>query len=350
MKIINTVLGDATGGRWQVVIDYCTILQQLGHEVVLVAESRKISESTQLPEGIELITLRNSGHYDLVATFHVWRLQQRFQADLVIAHCSRSVALFKRACNRSTPVIAVSHSNNVRRMAIADGFINISSHIAQEIIRFGGGAKPAFHIPNMGNFPADVEYQPRPWQQPPLIGAIGRLDPVKGFHVLIDALAELKNRDIAFRAVLAGDGEQRAELEQQISDHGLDDLIELRGWTSDPNGFLREVDLVCIPALSDAFGLTPLDAAASSTPQVLSTAFGHLDMFEEGVSARYAEKGDASALADQLAAALADEAAMQQMSAAAFTRVTEEYTRARLVERLDAALRQLEPTRLRSAS
>lgn len=341
MKIINTVLGDATGGRWQVVIDYCEILRELGHEVILVAEERKISASTRLPEGIELVTLRNSGHYDLLATLHGWRLLRRFPADLIIAHCSRSVALFKRASRGKAPVIAVSHSNNVKRMAIADGFINISSHIGREINRLGGAGKPAFQIPNMGNFSADVQYQPRPWQQPPLIGAIGRLDPVKGFHILIDALALLKQRNIPFRAVLAGDGEQKAELVAQIDRHQLAAQIELRGWTDNPNGFMQELDLLCIPALSDAFGLTPLDAAAQSTPQVLSTAPGHLDMFEEGVSALYADKGDVQMLADKLAEALADEARMHQLAQAAFTRVTDQYTRARLVSRLSAALDQL---------
>ena len=342
MKIINTVLGDATGGRWQVVIDYCEILKELGHEVVLVAEKRKIKADTKLPKGIELVTIRNSGHYDLMATLRGWMLLRRFPADLVIAHCSRSIALFKRACSKSTPVIGVSHSNNVRRMAAADGFFNISSHIASEIIRFGSGDKPAFQIPNMGNFDPDVSYQPREWHDTPIIGAIGRLDPVKGFHILLDALALLKQRRVPFKLVLAGDGEQRDELEQQIKQHQLSEQVELRGWTSDPNGFLREIDLLCIPALSDAFGLTPLDAGAASTPQVLSTAFGHLDMFEDGVSARYAEKGEAAALADALQAALADEATMHQMAEKAFTRVTTEYTRAKLVSRLENALNTLE--------
>lgn len=342
MKIINTVLGDATGGRWQVVVDYCEIMTALGHEVVLVAEQRKTGPQTLLPAGVELVTLRNSGHYDLRATCRGWALLRRFQPALIIAHCSRSVALFRRAVRwpavSRVPVVAVSHSNNVRRMAIADAFFNISTHIASEMVRFGSGDKPAFHIPNMGNFAADVVWQPRDWHPVPVIGAIGRLDPVKGFHVLLEALALLKARQLPFRLVLAGDGEQRAELEAQITRLQLTDCVELQGWTSDPNRFLRSVDLLCIPALSDAFGLTPLDAAACSTPQVLSTAPGHLDMFEQGVSAWYADKGNAQALADALQKALADPARMQQMAEVAFERVIQEYSRARLVARLEQAL------------
>ncbi|MBY4676436.1 glycosyltransferase family 4 protein [Marinobacterium arenosum] len=341
MKIINSVLGDATGGRWQVVVDYAEILTELGHQVILVAERSKVSDSTKLPANVELVTLRNSGHYDLAATLNAWRLVRRFRPELVIAHCSRSVALFKRAARSQARVVGVSHSNNVKRMARADAFFNISSHIGREMVRFGAGGKPAFHIPNMGNFDPNVQFAPRRWQQPPLIGAIGRLDPVKGFHVLVEALGLLKQRGVEFRTALAGDGYQRSELEQRIAELELQDRFELRGWTDDPNGFLSEVDLVCIPALSDAFGLTPLDAAATSTPQVLSTAFGHLDMFEDGVSALYAEKGNAEALADALQRALQDEAAMQAMAEKAFERVTDCYTRAKLVERLSAAVDNL---------
>lgn len=338
MKIINTVLGDATGGRWQVVLDYCEILQQLGHEVVLVAERRKITANTRIPDGVQLITLRNSGHYDMRATLRCWRLMRRQRPALVLAHCSRSVALFKRASHGRTPVIAISHSNNVRRMAAADGFINISSHIRRQIRGFGGRHKPAVQIPNMGSFADDAHYQSRPWQKTPRIGAIGRLDPVKGFHIWVDALALLKARGIAFQAVLAGDGEQRDALAAQIAARGLGDRLELRGWTDQPGEFMREVDLLCVPALSDAFGLTPLDAAASATPLVLSTASGHMDMFSDGISARYATVGDARALADQLAAALADEAAMHRMAAQAFNRVTDHYSRQRLTERLNDAV------------
>lgn len=341
MRIINTVLGDATGGRWQVVIDYNDIFHELGHQSLLVAEQRKVNADTKLPQHGELQCLRNSGHYDLMATFKAMQIVRRFKPDLIIAHCSRAIAVFKRAVRGRIPVIGVSHSNNVKRMAKADGFFNISTYIAGETARLGGANKPAFLIPNKGNFPADIEFQPREWQSTPVIGAIGRFDPVKGFHILLDALGILKQRNVAFKLKLAGEGIQKAELEVLIDQHQLHDDVEMLGWTKDPNAFLRSVDLLCIPALSDAFGLTPLDAAAHSTPQVLSTAYGHLDMFSDGESALYAEKENAQALADSLQRALESPAQMQTMAAAAFQRVTQEYTHQRLSERLDQALQQL---------
>ncbi|MGB0466459.1 MAG: glycosyltransferase family 4 protein [Pontibacterium sp.] len=343
MKIINTVLGDATGGRWQVVLDYTEVLTSLGHEVLLVAEQSKVSSTTVLPKHGELKTLRNSGHYDFLASFKARRLVKSWKPDLIIAHCSRSVAVMKRAARGSIKVVGVSHSNNVKRMTYADAFFNISTHIESEINRLGGLGKPAFNIPNMAHFKKDITFNPKPWNDPPIIGAFGRLDPVKGFHHYIYALGILKQRNISFKAILGGDGEQRDELVASINQLGLNADVKLTGWVDDTERFLSSIDLLCVPALSDAFGLTPLDGAISSTPMVISNATGHLDMFEDNVSALFFDKQSPEQLADVLEYALSAQDKLGYMANAAFDRVVNEYNEEKFRDNLSHAIAFLAP-------
>jgi glycosyltransferase involved in cell wall biosynthesis len=85
--------------------------------------------------------------------------------------------------------------------------------------------------------------------RPPRLAYLGRLSPEKGVAVLIRALAQLKNEKFEPlpRAVLIGDGPQRAELEALARSLGCDDLLTFAGQL-DRGGLSRrlsEVD-VCV--------------------------------------------------------------------------------------------------------
>ena len=260
MRIINSVLGDASGGRWQVVCDYSRLLKQQGHEVVLLLDRQRAPETAALPAGIDVEFISNHGHYDYLAAWRVRRYLKSFTPDLAIAHCSRSVALLKRALAGSAPLLAVSHSPKVRRLLPADACIALTRDI-QARFEAAGSGKPCFVVPNM--IPVDPQRPPesRPRHRPVRLGALGRFDQVKGFDVYIDALAELKQAGRDFVAVLGGAGHEEAALKARAGTAGLADRSSFPGWVEDTDRFLADIDILCVPARSDAFGLTPLQAA-----------------------------------------------------------------------------------------
>nr|VFK46993.1 MAG: Glycosyltransferase Family 4 [Candidatus Kentron sp. TC] len=128
MRIVNTVFGDATGGRWRVVLDYARVLTERGHQALLVLNPRA-ARVENLPWGVHSAWVRNSGHYGLFAIWRARRLIERFRPDAIIAHCGRSVGVMSRAARGRAPIIGVSHSNNVKRMVRANAYFNISTHI-----------------------------------------------------------------------------------------------------------------------------------------------------------------------------------------------------------------------------
>jgi glycosyltransferase involved in cell wall biosynthesis len=55
----------------------------------------------------------------------------------------------------------------------------------------------------------------------PVIVSVGRLIEKKGFGALVRAAGLLRDRGVAFRCVIAGEGPLRGELERQIAESGL---------------------------------------------------------------------------------------------------------------------------------
>nr|VFK60326.1 MAG: Glycosyltransferase involved in cell wall bisynthesis [Candidatus Kentron sp. UNK]VFK69206.1 MAG: Glycosyltransferase involved in cell wall bisynthesis [Candidatus Kentron sp. UNK] len=327
MRIMNTVFGDATGGRWRVVLDYARVLTGLGHEVLLVLNPRTADRSRvgELPEGVRLAWVRNSGHYDLFAVWRARRLIRQFQPDAIIAHCGRSVAVMSRAAQRRVPVIGVSHSNNVKRMLRADAYFNISTHIDGLIRAYPHHSELAYHLPNMIEIPVGLEFQARPFHNPPRIGAMGRFDHVKGMDIYVRALGILQQQGYRFRAFLGGGGEEEENLIELGTRLGLGNTLSFIGWVKDPSVFFTELDILCIPSRSDAFGITPLEAGLAGVPQILSDAYGHRDMFIDGQHARLVPRERPDLLAAALGTLLDDEPYAHALAQRAFSRVTGSY-------------------------
>ena len=288
MRIINSVLGDASGGRWQVVCDYSRRLAARGHQVLMLLGRRQAPALGSVPPGVEVQLVDAHGHYDFLAA---WRLRRRlaaFPPDLAIAHCSRSVALLRRAINGRAPVVAVSHSSKLRRLLPADAclVLNRAARLRFEQARSG---KPCFVVPN--GIAVDVDRVPGPmrFHQPPRIGALGRFDRVKGFNVFIEALANLRDQGRQFEAVLGGSGPEHAALTRQAAARGLSAQLAFPGWIDDVERFYADLDILCVPARADAFGLTPLQAARAGVAMVLSNVSGHREMFAPDTEVLYAK-------------------------------------------------------------
>jgi glycosyltransferase involved in cell wall biosynthesis len=343
MRIVNSVLGDATGGRWQVVCDYSRILSRRGHAVLMLLSENHRPDQDRIPTGVSVEFIRNRGHYDYLAAWSASQRLREFDPDLAIAHCSRSVALLKRAIRGIAPVVAVTHSNKVRRLLPADAYLPLTSHIEQTIKRAGKASinKPCFIVPNMIAVEASHLLPVRQRRHPLRIGALGRFDKVKGFDVLIEALALLRTRAVPFQAVLGGSGIEQRSLTERSRRLGLTDSLSFPGWLTEVDNFLADIDVLVVPARSDAFGLTPLQAAVAGAPLLLSTASGHLDMFEPEVEALFCEAGDPQSTAEQLLRLVKDAELADRLRHAAHQRVVRDYSETVVSDKLLYALENI---------
>jgi glycosyltransferase involved in cell wall biosynthesis len=147
----------------------------------------------------------------------------------------------------------------------------------------------------------------------PLVVAVGRLVPVKRFELLIDALVRLKARHPELRAVIVGEGYERAKLEALVAGHGAGEWISLPGYVSADEliGLYRQAWVVASTSLREGWGMTVTEAGACATPSVVSRISGHQDAVVHGRSGLLVDNQDE--MVGALDATLADEIARKRM-------------------------------------
>lgn len=151
----------------------------------------------------------------------------------------------------------------------------------------------------------------------PLVVAVGRLVPVKRFHLLIEALVELKRSMPRLRAVIAGEGYERAQLEHLIAVHQAQEWIELPGFVTQAEliDLYQRAWVVAATSLREGWGMTLTEAAACGTPAVATRIGGHQDAVDDGNSGLLVD--DNRAMVDALRSVLSDEVLRRRLSAGA---------------------------------
>lgn len=143
--------------------------------------------------------------------------------------------------------------------------------------------------------------------------AVGRLVEKKGFAVLVDAVATLRDRGAApSRVTIVGDGPARAALERRIAELELGETVVLAG-ARQPHevaGLLEAADLLAMPSVvasdgdRDALPVVLGEALAMELPVVVSDVSGLPEVVRPEWG-RVVPAGDAAALAAALRELLA---------------------------------------------
>jgi glycosyltransferase involved in cell wall biosynthesis len=139
----------------------------------------------------------------------------------------------------------------------------------------------------------------------PLFLSIGRLVPTKGYAALIDAYRLLKEKGVAFRAVVVGQGPLRRALERRIRRAGLEDQVELRPAMSQEelHGLYARACAFVLPSEiagngdRDGIPNVILEAMAMGLPVVSTTVSGIPEAVQDRRTGLLVEPGDAKAVA-----------------------------------------------------
>lgn len=177
----------------------------------------------------------------------------------------------------------------------------------------------------------------------------GRLEPLKGAQILLDAAAQLRRRpefgDLA--VVVAGDdsgdgarhddGGERRRLERHAARLGLRDHVRFVGAVPHEQlaVFYAMADVCVVPSRTESFGLVALEAQALGTPVVAASVGGLREVVEDEVTGLLVEGHEPDDYADAIATVLADPVRRREMGEEARRRAGQ-FTWQRAVDRLAA--------------
>ncbi|MEO1281206.1 MAG: glycosyltransferase family 4 protein [Pseudomonadota bacterium] len=220
-------------------------------------------------------------------------------------------------------------------------WIALSERYADELRRGWSGMLRQIAVAPNGLVETPAAMDRRVNGGPLTVGVIGRLgrDDVKGMLLMLDAASVLKNRGVNARFRVAGP--ELGELQYETERRGLSDQIEFAGWVDDINGFLKKVDVFCLPSRKEAFGIVLLEAMANSVPVVATDTNGSAEVVIDGVTGTIVPREDPEALATAIATMAEQPELALSQGRRGLDRVCSTYMPEHTGQRLIAALEEL---------
>ena len=166
----------------------------------------------------------------------------------------------------------------------------------------------------------------------PIIGTVGRLDPVKDQVGLVRAIAAIRVEYPAALLVVAGDGPCRAELAQVAATLGQADHVRLLGSRDDIPAVLSALDVFVLPSIAEGISNTVLEAMATGLPVVATRVGGNPELIEHEVSGTLVPRQNTTALAAAIVTYVGDPIQRRRHGEAARQRATGQFSLERMAE------------------
>lgn len=171
-----------------------------------------------------------------------------------------------------------------------------------------------------------------------VIAAMGRLEPQKGFDLLVDAFAMLHGRHPDWQLVIFGEGLARAPLEAQITRLGLTACAHLPGVVRTARKYLAEADLFVLSSRFEGFPNVLLEAMACGCAVVsFDCPSGPGEIIRNDQDGLLVEAGKVTAFAEALSA-LMDSPARREALGKNARQVLERFSADRIMSLWDGLL------------
>jgi glycosyltransferase involved in cell wall biosynthesis len=359
MRILHC-LRAPVGGLFRHVLDLAEEQANRGHDVGILADSNAedrltsakfASVAPRLTLGLARVPMRRQpGLGDLFATRAVRAHAAKLDLDVLHGHGAKGGAyarLAARGLARRGQRIAsfyTPHGGSLNLKpgsieqrvlmliergleSVTTGLIFESAHAAR-VYRERISAKGAPHriVPNGLKIADFKSVKPGPDATDVLF--VGELRHLKGVDILLDALAELKDRRVT--TTIVGSGPDEAAFKEMSSALGLADLVRFTGALPIRKAFALGRVMV-VPSRAESFPYVVLEASAAGMP-LIATNVGGIPEIVAGSDTALIEPGNISALVASLTATLDDPQSALDRAARLKARVTRKFTVAAMTD------------------
>lgn len=342
MKRITHIIDSLDiGGAERIVVELATGLdwEAFQSEVITLTEPKTPELKQELERhGIRVTTLRKGSKLGLGMFEDLTEHLKRVHPDIVHTHLfAADVWGGLAAANAHIPVVvSTEHSVNKDEGWLKhrlkcythskrDAVVAIS-HSVKEYIeeRCGGAVKGKVHIiPNgvdTNRFSAPVE---RPPHDIPRIVVVGRLEPVKGHELLIEALPLVTQ---PYQLQIIGEGTQRALLQAMVEENNLQKQVRFEGFHSDVERFYSEADVAVMPSRWEGLSLSAIEAQVSGCAVLASDVDGLREVVQHNQTGLLVDIEDSAAVAKQLDRLLAEPPLRKRLATAGQQHAVEHYS------------------------
>lgn len=150
------------------------------------------------------------------------------------------------------------------------------------------------------------------------LAAVGRLVPQKGFDLLLEAMARIGRTLPATRLTIWGEGPERARLEAQRAQLGLESAVRLPGTSPAPGSWIADADILLLTSRFEGFPNVLAEAAVHGLPMVsFDCPYGPRELIRDGGNGLLVPPEDPAALSEAVIRLARDAALRARMKTAA---------------------------------
>lgn len=307
---------------------------------------------------------------DVAAYRRLSRLFSEVRADVVHTHTSKA-GIVGRLAASDAGVPAIVHGVHIlpfSNVGLAEKLVYLTAEhlvapMTDHFVHVSHGTRRAYALARLGSnrlhsvvrSGMDIEkFQnaawPEDWREMLGVGA----DENKPRTILMMAVLEARKRQVEFitgfaeathageaiRLLIAGDGPDRAKLEDLVDRLGVADRVKLLGHRSDPERLVALADVCTLASLREGLPRTIVQSLAGGKPAVVSPLRGIeeiIDNYRNGIVVR---SKDAESVAREVVSLVRDDALLARMTQAAADAQVEDWKFPSMFAQLDEAYLQ----------
>lgn len=354
VKVCHVAMGDLWAGAEVQLLALMTYLVrsvEFEWTVILFNEGKLAEELRKLPLSVSVISEAN--HTSITIASRLVKIFRHIRPDIVHTHKYKdSIIGATVAWYVGVPhTVRVVHGmpepfsglRNLRMLLytmvdrfvsrwLIDKLVAVSSDIEKQLIETYG-AEHVVRIHNGIDLEAVQTGTSRPQKRKEwrvddlvtLIGTVGRLVPVKGHVVLLEALRIIRGSNRNVMLLVVGDGPLRAQLQSEVARLGLEESVIFAGHHSPAYDFINMMDVFVLPSLHEGIPMVLLEALALRRPVVATRVGGIPEVITHGETGLLADPADAVSLAKYIQQLIVDQSMGARIGEAGRTRVEEEF-------------------------
>ncbi|MBW9153581.1 glycosyltransferase [Clostridium estertheticum] len=258
--------------------------------IISMRKSDYVYESNVYVHVLRSISKNKLSYFLLIKD--IKKLVKEINPDILHSHYATSYGLYGRMCNFHPFIISVWGSDvyefpkgNIAKELLlkyilkgADKVCSTSHNMAEETRKYYN--KDIIITP----FGVDIDkfkcYTPILSSNNITIGVIKGLEKIYGIEYLIEGFSKViheykGNKEL--KLLIVGDGTQKIKLESLVNELGINSNVTFTGKIDNDKvpEYINMMDIVCLPSLSESFGVSAVEACACGRP-ILATNVGGL--------------------------------------------------------------------------
>lgn len=318
IKVLHVINGEHYAGAERVQDLLALALPRYGFDVTFVCVKAGAFAQARKAHEAGLFELPMRSRFDLTSIKRLAKILRHEEFSLAHTHTPRSALIGRVAAGLAgVPVVHHLHSptacdttHRVRNwfnattertcLSGVDAVIAVSESIGRYARRIGVPPTKLCVVPN--GVPAQEALRPRsPPRDSWTLGTVALFRPRKGLEILLRALASLRGARLPVRLRAVGAFESpryEDQIKSLTASLGVSDMVEWRGFSSNVNEELEQLDLFVLPSLfGEGMPMVVLEAMAAGLPVIGTNVEGVPEVVRDGLEGLIVPPGDVASLA-----------------------------------------------------